>query len=366
MKKNKLSLVPFILAACLLSTGCSKLDSVIQNPPDSIKPTEEARAVVQTSINPSKTWNDIFGNAINAHGGSIYYENGFYHWYGEHKVAGTRESGGFTSGGVHCYRSRDLINWNDFGIVLPVVTNNPQSDIQNGCRIERPHVVFNATTEKYICIFKLFLRGEAQNVGYNGVATSSSATGPFVYSHKFKAASATSGSGDFTLFKDVDESLYHITVRKSDRAMVIAKMRNDYLFPSTDYTALTNITISTEAPCVFFKSGTYHLFGSGSSGWNPNPARYFTTNNLFGNWTNQGNPCHGTNPVLNLNETKTFGGQPTDIIQIQGAENKYIAMMDVWRPNDPITSLYIWLPFRVNNKKISVDWLNSWNLSWFN
>jgi hypothetical protein len=38
----------------------------------------------------------------------------------------------------NCYRSRDLINWNDFGIVLPMVAENSGLDIQLGARLERP------------------------------------------------------------------------------------------------------------------------------------------------------------------------------------------------------------------------------------
>ena len=39
---------------------------------------------------------------------------------------------------------------------------------------------------------------------------------------------------------------------------------------------------------------------SGSTGWDPNPARYFTSNSLTGPWFYHGNPCEGVNPANGL------------------------------------------------------------------
>jgi hypothetical protein len=358
--KTKYYLIPMLF----ISLGFIRCSTNSQDQTSKVVKNQESKAA-QSNINPGKDWLDINSVAINAHGGSVFYEGGFYHWYGAHKLPGVSENSGLSVGGIHCYRSRDLINWNDFGIVMPVDRKNKKSDIAFGNRIERPHVVFNKKTKKYVCIFKLFI-GAGLKVGYHGVATSDKPTGPFVYKSKFIAASSTVGSGDFTIYKDANEGLHLIAVRKTDRAMVIGQMNENYLAPKTEFQVMPNITISTEAPCVFYKSGTYHLLGSGSTGWNPNPARYFTTTDLYGSWTNQGNPCSGINPILNLGPAKTFGGQPTDIIQIQGVENQYIAMMDIWRPSEPIKGGYIWLPFRVSNKKLSIKWNDSWNLNWFN
>jgi hypothetical protein len=375
MKKNKFNIFALLLAVSMLTTQCKKTES-LANAEQPVKPEQSsaaspdlpssaAAAVAQSSIFPSAQWNDINGVAINAHGGSVFYEGGFYHWFGSHKIAGKSENSGLSGGGVHLYRSRDLINWNDFGIVMPVIYGTSTSDIAYGARIERPHVVYNASTRKYVCMFKLFLKDGGLTTGYNGVATSNTATGPYTYQGKFLAASSTVGSGDFTLFKD-GSTVYLITVRKTDRAMVIGKLNNSYNGLSGAMTVMPNIIISTEAPCIFLKSGVYHLLGSGSTGWDPNPARYYTTTNLLGSWTRQGNNCYGFNPITGLTgQAKTFGGQPTDIIQIQGVDNQYIAMMDVWKPTDPINGKYIWLPFRVRNQKFAVNWFSNWNLSWF-
>ena len=36
-----------------------------------------------TQISPGVLWNDINGEQINAHGGCVVFENGFYYWFGE-------------------------------------------------------------------------------------------------------------------------------------------------------------------------------------------------------------------------------------------------------------------------------------------
>lgn len=37
------------------------------------------------SFHPGQPWLDTNGKRIHAHGGSIFYENGRYYWYGENK-----------------------------------------------------------------------------------------------------------------------------------------------------------------------------------------------------------------------------------------------------------------------------------------
>ena len=344
--------------ALLSLSQCSK------NPHGSVglKNNDSGKAAVQTEILPGQEWKDTDGNVINAHGGGILYKQGFYYWYGEHKFPGSSEQKGAADGGMHCYRSKDLINWQDFGVVLPVDKDNPSSDIAYGCIFQRPKVVFNQRTKKYVAYFKLFLKGAGYAVCHTGVGTADSPTGPFTYQGKFLAASEA-GTGDFALYQEANGDLYHFAVRKTDRLMVKAKMADDYLKPATDYVVCPGITKNTEAPAILLHSGIYHLLGSGSSGWKPNPARYFTSTSLDGPWTDHGNPTHGTNPNNGLDSTKTFGGQSTCFIKVQGAENRYIAMFDDWKPRNPIEGRYIWLPFRVKNDRISINWVDRWDFT---
>jgi hypothetical protein len=358
--KNKF-LSTFLLVS-IFFTQCKKKD--LPTPPPPGGGSVDTTYVRPTSFFPGKNWEDNQRNVINAHSGGIVYENGFYYWFGTHKI-NVNENTGLTSGGIHCYKSDNLINWDDAGIVMPL-NNTAGSDIVVGTRVERSKVVYNAATNKYVALFTIFPIGTGLTIGYTGVATSSSITGPYVYQSKFLAAS-TAGMGDFTMFKDANGDMYHIGVRKTDRALVYAKMSADYLTPATAYAVCANVQISTEAPAIMLRNGVYHLLGSGSTGWDPNPPRYYTASSIAGPWTVQSNPCAGTNPLNGLSgAAKTYGGQPTYIVQIQGFDNRYIAMFDEWRPAAPITSGYIWLPFKVNAAdRISMTWIDSWNMSWY-
>jgi hypothetical protein len=363
MIKSTIKLFFFV---CLSATfyQCEKEIPPIKIPPK-LEDTTKVNTI-QTSIFPDRDWKDNQNKVINAHGPGFLYEKGFYYWFGEKKI-GTSENAGFTSGGIQCYKSSNLINWDDMGTVMNVEYNDQMSDIIFGCRLERPKVVYNETTKKYVAYFKLFLKGQSLNLGYTGVATSDNITGPYKYVKKFAAASTTAGSGDFALFKDSTGALFHVCVRKSDRAMVIAKMTNDYMGPETNYTTCAGVAINTEAPAILFKNGIYHLLGSGSNGWTPTAPRYYKSTNLNGPWTVQTNPLTGTNPYGNFGPETTYGGQSSAFIEVQGgATNRYIAVFDVWRPTAPSTGTYIFLPFKVDgNNKINLTWLNSWNLKWF-
>lgn len=351
--------------AVAVSTSSSTSKSSSSSSSSSIiKSSQPSSAPVVSYIYPDQPWYDINDKLINAHSGGMLYENGYYYWYGQDKIEGSSEKRGKTGAGIHLYRSRDLIHWNDFGIVMPVDYVNPNSDIAFGCKLQRLKVVYNPVTKKYIAYFKLYLKGAGYDVCYVGVATATSARGPFQYDHKFLATSPVNGSGDFCLYQSGND-LYHIAVRKSDRIMVVAKMTADYMYPAEDYKVMEGVRVNTEGPAIIYRDGLFHLLGSGSTGWDPNPARYYTSKSLTGPWTFHGNPCTGVNSVTGLGGNVTYGGQSCFITEVQGKDNQYIALFDVWMPDDVYNSRYIWLPFRIVNNQMSIKWIDKWNLSWF-
>ena len=106
-----------------------------------------------TKIFPAQIWKDNRNLPINAHGGGVMYYNGIYFWYGTHKIEGLSEKT-FADGGIHCYASTDLVAWSDMGLVLPLVYNNNNHDLAYECNFDRPKVVYNAKTKKFVAFFK--------------------------------------------------------------------------------------------------------------------------------------------------------------------------------------------------------------------
>ena len=108
---------------------------------------------------PGEIWPDNNGVHINAHGGGMLQQGDTYYWFGEHKTEG--EGGNVAQVGVHCYSSKDLYNWKDEGIALSV-SDDESSPIVKGCILERPKVIFNKKTGKYVMWFHL----EPKGAGY--------------------------------------------------------------------------------------------------------------------------------------------------------------------------------------------------------
>ena len=130
------------------------------------------------SFKPGAIWKDDQGVHINAHGGGVIFHEGTYYWFGEHKVAG--HAGNRAQVGVHVYSSKDLTNWKDEGIALEV-SDDPQSDIAKGCILERPKVIYNAKTKKFVMWFHLELKGQGYNAARSGIALSDTPAGPCTF-----------------------------------------------------------------------------------------------------------------------------------------------------------------------------------------
>ncbi len=323
-----------------------------------------AAAGEQAGFCPGQPWPDTDGIHINAHGNCVLEHAGKYYWYGSHKIAGKTESEK-NEAGVRCYVSTDLMNWSNSGLVLSVTSEGQHPEVADAGILDRPKVVFNPATRKFVMYFKLYPPKAAgdtvgTDVAYVGVATASEPLGPFEYQGKFTGAGSPSGSGDFAIFQDEDGAAYHIAVRKPDKALVCGRLTQDGLRPEGEYTVMEGVTRATEAPALFRRGGKYHLLGSGSTGWNPNPARMFVADRIAGPYQPLGNPCKGLNPHNQLGPEKAFGGQSTFVMRAPWNADEWIAMFDIWKPEDPINAGYIWLPLRFENDKPVIRWQDEW------
>ena len=122
-------------------------------------------------------WLDDQGVHINAHGGGMLYHEGTYYWYGENKSDSTSKA----MVGIMCYSSQNLTDWKNEGAVLPVELNDTTSDIIQGCIMERPKVIYNEKTKKFVMWFHLELKDKGYAAARSAVAVSDLPTGPFQY-----------------------------------------------------------------------------------------------------------------------------------------------------------------------------------------
>ena len=325
---------------------------------------------------PRQLWFDTEGRVINAHGGGVLHHNGRYYWYGEHK--GEHSNSAWV--GVTCYSSTDLYNWHNEGIALNVSTDTTNA-IAAGCIIERPKVIHNQRTGKFVMYFHLELRGKGYSAAQCGIAVADRPEGPFRmtsngrvnpgkypenftkqqrkmktnpndykwWTDEWRQAMADGlfvrrdlkngqMARDMTLFLDDDGRAYHIYSSEDNLTLHIAELSDDYLTHTGRYWRLAP-TGHNEAPALFKHKGKYYLITSGCTGWAPNAARLFTADKISGPWTQHPNPCQGPEA------DKTFQGQSTCVFKVEGSD-ELIFMADNWRPDNPIDGRYIWLPIK--------------------
>jgi len=381
----------------------------------------------RTQFFQDQPWPDDKGVHINAHGGGVMYYGGKYYWFGEFYPGKKNRAPQVT--GISCYSSTDLYNWKSEGIALARV-NDPKSEITEGCIMERPKVIFNAKTGKFVMWFHLELKGQGYKASRAGVAVADKPTGPYTYlrserpdagiwplnvtesqkaglkdaeslkgtvfgggrnpeTPKYNILARDFGGGqmarDMNLFVDDDGKAYHIFASEENSTLHISQLSDDYLSHSGKWTRLFEHCWN-EAPVLFKYAGRYWMISSDCSGWDPNTARSAVADSIFGPWKELGNPCtDGTLPANtprlpladwkklgqpsvggegknNLGAGKTFGGQSTCVLPVQGKQGLFIAMFDIWRPHAQTTSGYVWLPIIFEKDRFTIPWSGDWSL----
>lgn len=353
----------------------------------------------ERTIRPGELWLDNKGVHINAHGGGIMYHKGTYYWYGEHKAENTSSA----LVGVTCYRSKDLVNWTHCGVAL-AVEDQVGSDIEKGCTLERPKVIYCPRTGKFVMWFHLELKGCGYAAARAAVAVADKPTGPFKFLRSGRVnpycypadwseadiarCNALQSSQftewwtgpwreavsqglfvkrdldggqmarDMTLYIDDDGRAYHIFSSEENLTLHLAELSDDFTYHTGRYWRIAPGG-QNEAPALFKRNGRYWLITSGCTGWAPNEARMFWADRLTGPWTQVPSPCRGENAKL------TFNGQSTYILPVAGKPDAFVFMADIWRPKHPIDARYVWLPITFENDTPVVAWRDEWSPATF-
>ncbi len=299
----------------------------------------------QETFHPGKPWMDTDGNVINAHGGGILFQEGVYYWFGEKR-------GKHRSQGVNVYSSKDLYNWKLEGLALSPVDGDEDHDIARGCVMERPKVIYNEKTGKYVMWFHLELKDQGYSAARAGVAVSDKVAGPYTFVHSYRPNGNM--SRDMTLFQEEDGTAFHIYSSRENYDLRIARLSNDYLHHTKDDHLM--FSEHREAPALVKRDGKYFLITSACTGWKPNAAAVHVAESLRGPWKRYENPMKGPEAEI------TFDAQSTFIFPVQGKEDQLIFMADRWQPYDLKNSPYIWLPIQWENGLPVVEWKSEWQL----
>lgn len=370
-------------------------------------------------------WYDTNGNKIEAHGGIVteFTIDGVtkYYWYGEDR---TDEKRGKDTG-VRVYSSTDLYNWTDEGLAFRNMTdiydfeedyfNDLYSSVTEGTGsvldeegtrygverngmsdeeyrnaikkviafqiwddkpLERPKVIYNETTGKYVMWYHSDGPTETSTSNYSAacaaVAVSDSPYGPFKYLGRSRlnyvpgAYSGEQGMArDMTLYKDDDGTAYIIYASEQNKTLFISKLSEDYLSLSAkpedavqgvDFVRDACFVNKTrEAPSIFKFNNKYYMLTSSTDGWASTQTRYAVAESMFGPWTDMGEACETIAGITPYAANKTFGGQSTGIFAVDESKGQFVYMTDRWNRSTPTSNgdvyenpSYVWFPIEVN------------------
>ena len=364
-----------------------------------------AAGSVYDSFRPGQEWLDTDGNPIHAHGGSILVVDGTYYWYGENKEASTGLDDVWHMG-VNLYSSADLYNWKKEGTIIPPDLDHPGEPLHPSSCMDRPHILYNARTKKFVCWLKIMCGAEQGET----VLTADAIKGPWTLVRRGLHPCGMSG-GDFDLVTADDGKAYYYFERVHSE-LVCADLTDDY----TDVTGYYSTHAPRrappyvrEAPAHFLRDFRHYLVTSGTTGYFPNPSEVFVADTWHGPWTSLGTP------QLSDPSRTSFHSQISSVFKVPGKKDLYIALGDRWlpemmdvtypeveaayacwfklpydkalydaytrkvagkvaawkkagrtcRPDATKMARYVWLPITFKGERPVIEWRDSWRLSDF-
>ncbi|MGW2717407.1 RICIN domain-containing protein [Streptomyces sp. NPDC001492] len=296
-----------------------------------------AQAAAQTVPNGVQ-FTDTSGNPVHAHGGGVIKVGAYYYWFGEDRNSDN------TFRYVDAYRSTDLRNWEFRNHVL---TQSSAAELGTAY-IERPKVIYNATTGKFV----LWMHKE-NGVDYSqaraAVAVSDTVDGSYTYQGSFQPLGQYM-SRDITTFVDTDGTAYMVSAANENYDLHIYQL-------TADYTGIASLVANPwpgghrEAPALFKRDGVYFMLTSGATGWSPNQQQYATATSLSGPWTS----------MTNVGDSTAYGSQTAYVLPVQGTSGtSYLYMGDRWGNSFGGTvndSRYVWLPLTFpSSTSMSLSW----------
>ncbi|WP_405620845.1 RICIN domain-containing protein [Streptomyces sp. NBC_00076] len=296
-----------------------------------------AQAAPQTVTNGTQ-FTDTSGNPVHAHGGGVIKVGNYYYWFGENRNADN------TFRYVDAYRSTDLKNWEFRNHVL---TQSSSSELATA-NIERPKVMYNASTGKFV-MWMHKENGADYSEARAAVAVSSTVDGNYTWQGSFRPLGQHM-SRDITVFVDTDGTGYMASAANENYDLQIYRL-------TADYTGIASLVANPwpgghrEAPALFKRGNVYFMLTSGATGWSPNQQQYATATSLSGPWS----------AMTNVGDSTAYGSQTAYVLPVQGSSGtSYLYMGDRWGNsfggivND---SRYVWLPLTFPSAtSMSMSW----------
>ena len=228
------------------------------------------------TFRPGQIWNDTSGKAINVHAGYIVYEDGYYYWIGDSRT-------GNECNGVGCYRSKDLYNWTNRGLIIPLSGKISEDnwDLAKGRNLYRPKILYNELTKKWI-IWAVW-----ENMEVTITKSCRLVSDHMEGDYDLYEISCVNGilSRDYTLFKDdTDGRVYFIGAVNTNADILGVQLNDDYLDGTSNASIILD-GVKYEAPAIFKMYDMYFGLFSGCTYWKPNRSRWAYSYNMLEGWS---------------------------------------------------------------------------------
>ncbi|WP_308556322.1 family 43 glycosylhydrolase [uncultured Lactobacillus sp.] len=282
-----------------------------------IEKSKKPKKNLYHSFRPGKEWSDTQGEPIQAHAGAIIKVGNTYYLYGENKEF-TDTNTPIWTWGVRMYSSKDLYNWNDEGLIINPVLNDPNSSLFPEKCIDRPHIVKNSKG-KYICWLKL---------------TGSSAC--------FVVLEANNIKGPYKIIRD---NYRPFDIKVGDYDIVVDKNNNGWLFVTQESAGVFTLKLNSdltlaeqkvtkqyenlkgfmcrEGIAVFEHNGKKYMFSSGMTNYVPNQGDCAVSEKWNKPFKSIGDP------YIDDETLTSFNSQFSKVFHIPDTD-KYIVLADRW------------------------------------
>lgn len=298
------------------------------------------------------TWPDTDGVHINCHGGCVVVHDGEFYWFGESRTGGH-------SDGISVYKSKDLYNWENLGYA---VTHQGERDDENlqdiseGRLLERPKVIYNAKTGKWV-MWAHWENGKDYGEARVAILQSDNITGPYSFVKTMRPNGHD--SRDQTLFLDTDGNAYHLCSTNMNQDINLVRLSDDFLdVTPTEQYIMKGARLEASTVC---KAGdTYFATFSECKGWDPAPGHTATAvGDMMGTWT------EGLNFCVDEGESTSYRSQGAFVFSVGSLgydEKCFIFYGDRWNSKNVGGSTYVWLPMSVRSGYPTIRNYSTWKL----
>ena len=309
------------------------------------------------TFRPGQIWNDTSGKAINVHAGYIVYEDGYYYWIGDSRT-------GNECNGVGCYRSKDLYNWTNRGLIIPLSGKISEDnwDLAKGRNLYRPKILYNELTKKWI-IWAVW-----ENMEVTITKSCRLVSDHMEGDYDLYEISCVNGilSRDYTLFKDdTDGRVYFIGAVNTNADILGVQLNDDYLDGTSNASIILD-GVKYEAPAIFKMYDMYFGLFSGCTYWKPNRSRWAYSYNMLEGWSYERvfTDVTGSGIEFCVDDVKgtTYDSQSAFVFKVGGDDQKLVYVGDRWDENNLESSKQVWLPISMRSGYPTIHWYDEWDL----